>query len=113
MTTQTYTEPQTASEWTRQTMWSDLRQQPMLLAGAGLAVFATLLFWMRRQPSQERAARHLVRDWRDVDDIDDARDLLGSNIPAIMRPALMVLLEQGEDQVHRWFRQMERSISKM
>ena len=107
------TESLTPSEMTRQTMLSDLRQQPMLLAGAGLALVAVLLFWMRRQPSQERAARHLVREWRHVDDVDDARDLLGSNLPVILRPALLAALDAAEDQVDRWFRQLERNLSRM
>jgi hypothetical protein len=94
-------------------MLADMRQQPMVWAGLGLAAFAVVLFWLRRRPSQERAARHLVRDWRHVDDIDDARDLLGSNMPAVLRPALMVLLHEAENQVHHWFRQMERSLNRM
>ncbi|HYY87313.1 MAG TPA: hypothetical protein VFA49_00845, partial [Chloroflexota bacterium] len=103
----------TPSELTQRSMLADMRQQPMIWAGFGLALFALLLFWIRRRPAQERAARHLVRDWRHVDDLDDARDLLGSNVPTILRPALMVLLREAEDQVDHWFRQMERSISRM
>lgn len=113
MATQTDTQGMTADEWTQQTMLSDLRQQPMLLAGAGLALLAIVLYWTRRRPSQKSAARHLVRDWRGVDDVDDARDLLSANIPVILRPALMVVLEQVEDQVDHWFHQVERAISKL
>jgi hypothetical protein len=107
------TESLTASELTQKTMLSDLKQQPMLWAGAALAVVALVLFWTRREPSQASAARHLVRDWRGVDDVDDARDLLGSNMPIILRPAMLAGLEALEDQVHTWFRQAERFISKM
>lgn len=103
----------TASELTQKTMLSDLKQQPMVWAGAALAVVALGLWWTRRQPSQEKAARHLVRDWRGVDDVDDARALLGSNVPVILRPALLAALEAAEGQVDTWFRQAERAITRM
>ena len=107
------TESLTASELTQKTMLSDLKQQPMVWAGAALAVVAVVLFWTRRQPSQESAARHLVRDWRGVDDVSDARNLVGANMPIILRPALLAALEAAEDQVDAWFRQAERAISRM
>ena len=117
-TTGTYTgynngEPLTHTEFTQKTMLSDLRQQPMLLAGAAVGFVALLLFWTRRKPSRERAARHMLRDFRDVDDPDDARDVLSSNLPAIFRPALEVLLDEAENLVHRWFRQLERAINQL
>ena len=101
------------SDLTQQTMLSDLRQQPMLLAGAAVGLVVLLLFFLRRKPSREQAARHLVRDWRGVDDPDDARDVLASNLPAILRPALEVMLDEAEDLVHRWFRQLERAINRL
>jgi hypothetical protein len=101
------------SELTQKTMLSDLKQQPMVWAGGALAVVALLLWWTRRQPSQQSAARHLVRDWRSVDDVDDARNLLGSNVPVILRPALLAALDALEAQVDTWFRQVERAISRM
>jgi hypothetical protein len=107
------TESLSPSELTQKTMLSDLKQQPMVWAGAALAVVALALFWSRRQPSQEVAARHLVRDWRGVDDVSDARDLLGSNVPIILRPALLAGLEALEGQVQVWFRQAERALTRM
>jgi hypothetical protein len=107
------TESLSPSELTQKTMLSDLKQQPMLWGGAALAVVALVLFWTRRQPSQQDAARHLVRDWRGVDDVDDARDLLGANVPIILRPALLAGLEALEGQVETWFRQAERALMKM
>ena len=114
MTGMTYeSDTLTASELTQKTMLSDLKQQPMVWAGAALAVVALGLWWTRRQPSQKNAARHLVRDWRGVDDVDDARALLGSNVPVILRPALLAALEAAEGQVDAWFRQAERAITRM
>ena len=109
----TDTERPTPSELTQRTMPWDMPQRPMLWAGACLALLALLLFRRRRGAPQRRAARHLVRDWRSVDDIDDARDLLGSNLPPILKPALVALLNEAEQHTHRWFRQMERRISKL
>jgi uncharacterized membrane protein YciS (DUF1049 family) len=107
-----YSERITSSEFTQQTMLSDLTQQRWLIGlGVGLVVF--MLFWMRRRPAQEQAARRLVRDFRHVDDPDDLRDVLGSNVPVIMRPALLTVLEEIERQVHRGFRNLERSIEKL
>src|SRR5690349_19985897 len=97
------TESLTPSELTQKTMLSDLQQQPMVWAGAGLAVLAVVLWWTRREPAQQSATRHLVRDWRSVDDEDDARDLLGSNVPVIIRPALLAGLGAAEDRIHTWF----------
>jgi hypothetical protein len=102
----------TPSEWTQQTMFSDLMQQKGLLIGIGLVIGAIVLF-SRRSASQEKAARRLVRDWRDVDDTDDARDLVGSNMPIIVRPALLALLDEAQRQVHRGFRQLEREIDRL
>jgi len=103
----------TSSEFTQQTMWSDLTQQPWLIGiGLGLGVlFLMRLF--RREPEQEQAARRLVRDWKKVDDVDDARDLLGSNIPAVMRPVLLLTLSEIERQVHKGFRRLEHQIDDL
>jgi len=54
-----------------------------------------------------------VRDWRHVDDADDARDLVGSNLPVIFRPALLAILDVVQDQVHNGFRQIERQIEHL
>ena len=102
----------TASEWTQKTMFSDLRQQKWLLIGAGC--FIGILWLMsRRLAPEEKAARRLVRDWRNVDDADDVRDLLGENVPTILRPALLSALDEIQRQVHRWFRQVEREIERL
>jgi len=103
----------TASEWTQQSMFGDLAQQKWLLVGAGCLVGALLLWSMRRKAPEEQAARRLVREWRHVDDVDAARDLLGSNVPTILRPALLSVLEEIEVQVHHWFRRLEREISRL
>ena len=103
----------TSSEFTEQTMWSDLTQQRWLIGiGLGLGVLFVLRL-LRREPEQEQAARRLVRDWRKVDDVGDARDLLGENIPAIMRPVLLLTMEEIERQVRRGFRQLERAIEDL
>ena len=106
------TEHLTASEWTQQNMLSDLMQQKWLLVGLGVAVGVVWLM-SRRSAPEEKAARHLVRDWRHVDDADDARDLLTDNVPTILRPALLTALEELERQVSRWFRQLEREIDRL
>ena len=102
----------TASEWTQKSMLSDLMQQKWLLIGLGAAVGLFMLV-SRRSAPEEKAARRLVRDWRQVDDPDDARDLLGENIPTIVRPVLLAVLEEVERQVHRGFRSMEREIERL
>ena len=102
----------TASEWTQQSMLSDLRQQKGLLIGIG-AVIGLVLLLSRRSAPEEKAARRLVRDWRHVDDRDDVRDLLGENLPPIVRPVLLALLEEIERQVHRGFRSLEREIERL
>jgi len=102
----------TASEWTQQNMFNDLMQQKWILIGAGCLVGAVWL-WSRRSAPEEQAARRLVRDWRHVDDADDARDLLGSNLPAILRPALLAALEELEEAVHEWFRRAEREVNRL
>ena len=102
----------TASEWTQQSMLSDLMQQKGLLVGIGL-VIGLVVFLSRRRAPEEKAARRLVRDWRHVDDPDDARDLLGENVPTIIRPALLAALEEIERQVHRGFRSLERVIERL
>ncbi|HEY1295691.1 MAG TPA: hypothetical protein VGJ60_21650 [Chloroflexota bacterium] len=84
-------------------------QQKWLLAGAAAFVGAFWLF-SRRSAPEEQAARRLVRDWRNVDDPSDVRDLLGDNLPTILRPALLSGLEEIENIVHRWFRQLEHEI---
>jgi hypothetical protein len=95
-------------------MLNDLLEQRGLLIGAGIALFALLLFMRRSGGSdEEEAARRLVREWRHVDDADDARELLGSNVPVIMRPALLAVLEVIEDQVHQGFRRLERQVQRL
>jgi hypothetical protein len=103
----------TPTELTQRTGLADIGQQRWLLIGAGLAVFAIFMFWLRRPARQQQAARRLVRDWSDVDDVDDARDLLGSNLPAVLQPALLVTLEAIERQVDRGFRRLERAVQKL
>ena len=102
----------TPTEWTQQTMLSDLMQQKRLLIGLGLLVGAFLLFRPRRAP-EEKAARRLVRDIRKVDDADDVRNLLGDNLPTIVRPALLIALDEIQRQVHRGFRTLEREIEHL
>ena len=102
-----------ASEWTQQSMVSDLLQQKPLLIGMAALVGAILFFRARAPKPEEKAARRLVRDWRKVDDPDDARDLLGSNLPTIMRPALLIAFEEIKRQVHQGFRRLEREISHL
>lgn len=101
-----------ASEWTQQSMLSDLMQQKWLLIGLGAAVGLFMLV-SRRSAPEEKAARRLVRDWRHVDDPDDARDLLGENVPTIVRPVLLAVLEEVQRQVHRGFRSLEREIERL
>ena len=101
-----------ASEWTQQSMLGDLIQQKWLWAGVGGLLIVTWLL-SRRSAPEEKAARRLVRDWRHVDDPDDVRELLGSNVPTILRPALLAALEELEDQVHRLFRRLERDITRL
>lgn len=101
-----------ASEWTQQSMFGDLMQQKWLWLGVGGVVVAVWLL-ARRSAPEEQAARRLVRDWRHVDDPDDVRDLLGSNVPTILRPALLAALEELEDQVHQLFRRAEREINRL
>jgi hypothetical protein len=84
-------------------------QQKWLFGGAAALIGALWLF-SRRPAPQEQAARRLVRDWRHVDDPTDVRDLLGDNLPTILRPALLSGLEEIENIVHRWFRQLEHEI---
>jgi hypothetical protein len=107
-------EPLTASQFTQTTMWSDLLAQRGLLIGAAVGLVG-LVWWLRRSSAsdEEEAARRLVRDWRHVDDADDARDLVGSNLPVIFRPALLAILEVVQDQVHQGFRQLERQVERL
>jgi hypothetical protein len=100
------------SEWTQQNMLSDLMQQRWLLIGAGCFIGALWLL-SRRSAPEEKAARRLVRDFRKIDDAGDVRDLLGENMPTILKPALLNALEEIERQVHRWFRQVEREIESL
>jgi hypothetical protein len=102
----------TPSEWTQRSMFNDLMQQKWLLIGAGCFIGA-LWLWSRRKAPDEQAARRLVRDWRHVDDPDDVRDLLGSNLPPILRPALLAALGEIEEAVHLWFRRAEREINRL
>ena len=103
----------TASEWTQQSMVGDLSQQKWLMVGAAFFVGALLLWASRRKAPEEKAARRLVRDWRHVDDVDDARDLLGTNVPTILKPALLTALEEIQDQIHDLFRRAEREINHL
>ena len=102
----------TSTEWTQQNMLSDLMQQKGLFIGLGVVVLG---FWLLRRKSkpEEKAARRLVRDWRNVDDATDVRDLLGDNLPAIVRPALLIALEEIEKQVQHGFRKLEREIQRL
>jgi hypothetical protein len=93
-------------------MLSDLMQQKALLIGLGVVIGAFLLF-RRRSAPEEKAARRLVRDIRHVDDPGDVRDLLGENLPTIVRPALLIALNEIERQVHRGFRKLEREIEHL
>ena len=103
----------TSTEFTQQTMFSDLSQQRWLIgAGIGLGAFA-LIKMLQRPQDQEKAARRLVRDWRKVDDVGDARDLLGTNVPVILRPILLTILEEVERQVQHGFRRLERNIDRL
>jgi hypothetical protein len=54
-----------------------------------------------------------VRDWRRVDDVRDVRALLGSNLPTVVRPVLLVVLGEIERQVHRGFDNIERDIKRL
>jgi hypothetical protein len=103
----------TASEWTQQSMLGDMAQQKWLLIGVASLAGAVVLWATRRKAPEEVAARRLVRDWRNVDDAEDARDLLGSNVPIILRPVLLTALEEIEDQVHHLFRRLEREINRL
>jgi hypothetical protein len=76
-----------------------------------LGLFVLLL--RRRSAPEEQAARRLVRDWRKVDDAADVRDLLGSNLPTIVRPALLMALHEIERQVHKGFQNLERDIERL
>ena len=102
----------TPSELTQQTMLSDLMQQKGLLIGLGVLIGAFLLFRPRSAP-EEKAARRLVRDIRRVDDADDVRNLLGENLPTIVRPALLIALNEVERQVHKGFRALEKEIEHL
>jgi hypothetical protein len=105
-------EDYSASDWTQQNLLNDLMQQKLLLAGAA-AFIAALWLLSRRSAPEEQAARRLVRDWRNVDDVTDARDLLGDNLPTVLRPAMLTALAEIENQVHRWFRQLDREIQRL
>ena len=103
----------TPTEWTQQTMLSDVMQQKGLLIGLGVVVGFFVLILRRRSAPQKQAARRLVRDWRKVDDAADVRDLRGSNLPAIVRPALLIGLHEIERQVHKGFESLERDIERL
>jgi hypothetical protein len=94
-------------------MLSDLMQQKGLLLGAAAVLGFIWFMAKRRSAPEEQAARRLVRDWRHVDDPEDVRDLLGENIPTILRPALLSALDELEAQVHNWFHQLEREIERL
>ena len=94
-------------------MMSDLMQQKGLLIGAGVAVVLFLFFRGRSTREDEKAARKLVRDWRHVDDPGDVRDLLGENLPPIVRPALLMILAEIERQVEIGFRRLEHQSERL
>jgi hypothetical protein len=102
----------TATEWTETNMLTDLMQQKAVLIGLGALVLAFLFFRSRSRP-EEKAARRLVRDIRHVDDPEDVRDLLGDNLPVIVRPALLAALAEIERQVHRGFDKIEHDLERL
>jgi|SRR5436305_1707729 len=102
-----------SSEFTQRTMLEDLTQQRWLIGVAIGVVFFLLMRMRGGGADQERAARKLVRNLRTIEDVDDARDLIGSNLPPIFRPALLLILDEVERQVKRGFRNMERSIERL
>jgi hypothetical protein len=102
----------TATAWTEKNMLTDLMKQKGILIGAGALIVAFLFFKSRSRPD-EKAARRLVRDIRRVDDRDDVRDLLGDNLPTIVRPALLIALGEIERQVHRGFDKLEHDLEKL
>jgi hypothetical protein len=102
-----------STDWSQPTLLSEVMQQKGLLIGLGLTVVAFLVLARRRSAPETRAVRRLVRDWRRVDDIRDARDLLGSNLPTVVRPVLLVVLGEIERQVHRGFDNIERDIRRL
>jgi hypothetical protein len=102
-----------ASEWTQQTMLGDLASQKWLWIGGACFIGALWLWSSRRKAPEVQAARRLVRDWRHVDDVEAARDLLGSNVPTILKPALFTALVEIEEQVHQLFRRAEREINRL
>jgi hypothetical protein len=110
--TRSGTDGYTASEWTQQTMMNDVFQQRWLLIGVGCFLGGLWLF-SRRPAPEEKAARRLVRDWRNVDDAEDVRELLGENVPTILKPAVLSVLEEIEIQVHQFFRRLEREIQRL
>jgi hypothetical protein len=103
----------TSTEWTETNMLTDLMQQRGLLVGLGALVVAFLFFKRRSGRPEEKAARRLVRDMRRVDDPDDVRDLLGDNLPAIVRPALLIALAEIERQVHRGFDKLQHDLQRL
>ena len=102
----------TATEWTQQNMLTDVLQQKGLIIGVGVMLLAIFFFSKRRAP-EEKAARRLVRDWRRVDDPRAVRNLLGDNLPTIMRPALLAALQEIERQTEHGFRKLEREIAHL
>jgi hypothetical protein len=103
----------TSTQWTETNMLTDLMQQKGLLLGLGALVVGFLLFKSRSGRPDEKAARRLVRDMRHVDDPDDVRGLLGDNLPAIVRPALLIALAEIERQVHHGFDKLERDLQRL
>ena len=106
-------QPMTAGQFTQQTALGDLMQQRGLIIGAVVALVALWLFARSRQAPEEHAARRMVRDLRRADDADDARDVLGSNLPTIVRPALLIVLQEVERQIEHGFRRLEKRLSHM
>jgi hypothetical protein len=94
-------------------MLSELMQQKGLWIGLGLAIVLFLFLRSRSSRPDEKAARRLVRDIRNVSDAEDARDALTEHLPTIVRPVLLIALEEIEHQVHRAFRNAERAIESL
>jgi hypothetical protein len=104
----------TANQFTQQSMLNDLMQQRGLLIGIAVAAGA-LWFFMRGsgQAAEQKAARRMVREMRHVDDTDDVRNVLGSNLPTIVRPVLLIVLQELERQISFGFRRAEKQIARM
>ena len=113
MSSVSYSERVSPTDLTQRTAFEDMTQQRGLLIGVGVAAVALFLMFRSRKDDQREAAKHLVRDWRRVDDVDGARDLLSSNVGPLLRPALLMVLNEVEDQVHHVLRRMEKRVQRL